>query len=143
MGKNMVNVFISFRETDGEYREGLEGLLQNPNAKLNHAPVSARQDYRRKGEEAIKNYLKGLIKKTDVIICLIGKETDSSDWVDYELQVGSSLGVGIVPLRIKETSGGLPQLIESKKIREASWDSSSLNTAINKAIQFTRRNKVI
>ncbi len=137
----MVEIFISFKDNASDDREGFEGLLQNPNANLNHTPVSAREDYRKQGKIAVKSYLTDLIMDSDALVCLVGQDTHSSWWVNFELQVASSLRIGLVALRIPDTTGGRPQLLKSKGIPETEWDRDEITRAINNAIQNTRQHQ--
>lgn len=109
----------------------MAGLLQNPNNEYRHIPIKEREDYRIKGKEAVRTYLKTLIKKCDTIICLVGENTHSSEWVNYELEVAQSLRRKILAVRIKETKGGMPPLLRSWGIQEINWNSQSINNELS------------
>ena len=135
----MARIFVSFRESDKNYREAFEGLLQNPNTNFYHAPISARKDYRPLGSEPIRKYLNRLIKGCDALVCLIGENTHNSPWIGHELAVASSLKIGIAAIRIPDTRGGTPPLIKKKGIQIVKWRSAEINKALNRAIRYTWR----
>ena len=126
-----MNIFLSYKWEDRAYVNGLAGLLKNPNNEYRHIPINEREDYRNQGREAVRNYLRGLINECDAIICLVGENTHSSDWVKYEVEVARSLGKNIIAVRINNTSGGLPSLLRSWGIPETRWDSQSINNALS------------
>ena len=111
----LIKVFISYRWGDRDHANGLEGLLHNPNNQYRHVTIRERENYKNKGINAIKMYLKGLIGDCDALICLIGNNTHNSDWVRYELDVANSQRKKIIPVRIANTTGGTPHIIKNKK----------------------------
>jgi len=126
-----MNIFLSYKWEDRSYVNGLAGLLQNPNNQYRHIPLNEREDYRNKGRDAVKNYLKGLINECDAIICLVGENTHTSEWVSYEMEVGRSLNKKILAVRIKGSKGGLPAQLRSWGIQETNWDSQLINNALS------------
>ena len=137
----MARIFVSFRESDKSYREAFEGLLQNPNTNFYHAPISARKDYRPLGSEATRKYLNRLIKGCSALACLIGENTHNSPWIEHELDVASSLKIGIAAIRIPDTRGGAPLLIKKKNIPIVKWRSVEINSALIRAIQYTQSHR--
>ena len=125
-------VFISYKWEDKEFAEGLMGTFLNPNNEYRHVPYSERQDYRHQGENAIKSYLRVLINECRSLICLIGQNTHSSRWVAYEIEVATSQNKKIVPVRIRDTTGGPPRLIRERNIEIINWDSRLINDELSK-----------
>lgn len=126
-----MNIFLSYKWEDRAYVNGLAGLLQNSNNHYRHIPMNEREDYRNQGREAVRNYLRELINECDAIICLLGRNTQSSEWVKYELEVAKSLSKKILAVRIGRTRGGMPSLLNSWGISETKWDSRSINNALS------------
>jgi len=121
----IIIVFISYRWGDRDYANGLDGFLNNPNNTYRHVTIRERDDNRNKGEVTVKNYLKGLIGNCNAIICLIGNNTHNSNWVQYELEVANSQNKKIIPVRIPNTSGGVPDIIRNKIILR--WNANEIN----------------
>ncbi|GAH95887.1 unnamed protein product, partial [marine sediment metagenome] len=65
-----MNVFLSYKWEDREWANGIDGLLNNPNNRYRHLTDRERQDQRSKGENVVKNYLKGIIRENDALLCL-------------------------------------------------------------------------
>jgi len=125
-----IKVFISYKWGDRDYANDLKSLLSNPNNKYRQVAIKERDDYRALGQTAIKNYLKGLIGECDALICLIGNDTHSSEWVKYELDVANSQVKKIIPVRIRGTSGGAPNIFKNKKI--LNWSAKEINDELSR-----------
>ena len=92
-----MRVFISYHRTDTAYRRKLENILKN--YKIDYYVVPEDADFNGKKAESIRNFLCNKLKKCDVLICLIGKETYSRPHVDREIhtalkgEIGTRLGI--------------------------------------------------
>jgi len=128
----IIKIFLSYKWEDKIFTDGLRGTFLNPNNEYRHVPSSEREDYREKGKDAIKSYLRGLITDCQALICVIGQNTHSSQWVAYELEVATSQDKKIVPVRIRDTTGGAPKLIKDRKIKIVEWNSRKINDALSK-----------
>ncbi len=58
------------------------------------------EEIKRKGDEAIKNWIKDQLGHTSVTVVLIGAETSTRPWVDYEIRESWNRGNGLVGVRI-------------------------------------------
>ncbi len=130
----MVNIFISFRELDKDYREGFEGMLLNPNSPLKGTPISSREDVRGKGESAVKKYIREMIDQSHIVIVLIGNDTHISEWIDYEMDLSTSKRKPIFGVRIEGTTGGGPDLFKRRNLHILDWDPNQISEKINKMI---------
>jgi len=58
------------------------------------------EEVKKKGEDAIKNWIKNQLEGTSVTIVLIGAETSERDWVQYEIDSSVKRGNGLVGIFI-------------------------------------------
>jgi len=126
-------VFLSYKWKNKKYADDLKSYLRNPNNMYRHIPLTEREDYREKGENYVRNYLRNIIKDCGAMICLIGRNTHSSPWVSYELDVATSQCKKIVPIRIPNTTGGPPKLIKDRDINIVEWNSRLINDALSRS----------
>lgn len=126
-------VFLSYKWEDKKYADDLKSYLRNPNNMYRHIPFTEREDYREKGGNYVRNYLKDIINDCAAMLCLIGRNTHSSPWVSYELDVATSQRKKIVPIRIPNTTGGLPKLIKDRDINIVEWNSRLINDALSRS----------
>ncbi len=110
--------------------EGMIGLLNNPNNLYRHLTDIEKEDLRNKGEEVWKRYIREKILNCDAVLCLIGQNTHNATVVIYELEVCSSLGKKIVPVRIPNTKGGLPKVINHLEI--INWNARDINNELSR-----------
>lgn len=78
-----MKVFISYHRADTKYRHKVETILNN--AGIDYYAVSEDADFNGKKAETIKNFICNRLKKCDVLICLIGKETYKRPHIDREI----------------------------------------------------------
>ena len=128
----IVQVFLSYKWEDKKFADGLKGYLKNPNNKYQHIKITERKDYRTRGKNSIKKYLKDIIGSCKALVCLIGQNTHNSQWVGYELDIANSQGKKIIPVRINNTTGGAPNLIKERNLELIKWDSKEINEALSK-----------
>ena len=88
-----MKVFISYHRADTSYRRKLENILQN--YKIDYYVVPEDADFNGKKAESICNFLCNKLKKCDVLICLIGKETYRRPHVDREIHTALKGEIGI------------------------------------------------
>lgn len=92
-----MKIFISYHRADTKYRHKVENILNN--AGIDYYTVPENADFNGKKAETIKTYICNCLKKCDVVICLIGKETYKRPHVDREIHTalkgepGTRLGI--------------------------------------------------
>lgn len=63
---------------------------------------------KKKGDDAIRNWIESQMKGASVTVVLLGKETSSRRWVKYEIKRSSELGKGLIGVdisKIKDQQG--------------------------------------
>jgi hypothetical protein len=63
---------------------------------------------KKKGDAAIKAWIDGQLKGTTVTVVLVGQDTCSSKWVQYEIEASKKRGDGLLGIdisKIKDMSG--------------------------------------
>jgi hypothetical protein len=63
------------------------------------------EELKRKGEQAIKNWIDGQLHGTSVTVVLVGAKTCSSKWVKYEIEQSIARGNGIIGIDISKIKG--------------------------------------
>jgi len=127
----MRHLFISFRESERELREGFEGMIQNPTSPLRAYPVSSREDVRNRGEKTIKKEIKGLMKQSDIVVFLIGNDSHNSKWIDYEALLTLNWNYPYIVVRLPNTSGGLPNPLKNQEFEEIEHNPRKIQSAID------------
>jgi len=102
------SIFLSYVYEDKRHRDNVERWFANHAVGPNRVAIAEAEDRRASGENAIKNYLRPMIRGSAAVLCLIGNNTHNSNWVKYELDVATSLNKKIVLARIQGTTGAAP-----------------------------------
>ncbi len=124
-----MQIFLSFAyDEDIEQVNGFRGMLQNPNANIEFLDGSCKKDYSGKSEQEIEQYIKSLLDKSSVTVCLISGKTKRSEWVNKELKISQSKSKGIVGIVLKgkddEIKGlsDYPNIFDGKRYLVYKWD---------------------
>ena len=90
------NVFISHHHADDEHVQKLKELLSKKGYTLKNSSIDSTKPNRLVSDEAIRRLLRMRIQWAGTFICLIGHETHTRDWVDWEINQAYKKGKKIV-----------------------------------------------
>lgn len=91
------NVFISHHGKDDDHVQGLKVRLKDQGYTIRNSSVdSTKHTTVRPSDKQIAKDLKDGIAWAGTFICLIGKETHTRPWVDYEIKQAHLMGKTIV-----------------------------------------------
>ncbi|UII77182.1 TIR domain-containing protein [Flagellimonas sp. HMM57] len=96
--KKKYNVFISHHGKDDDKVQGLKKRLIDKGYSIRNYSVDStkHKDGRRPSDAVIQRYLRRQITWAGTFICLIGKETHTRKWVNYEIRKAHLQGKKIV-----------------------------------------------
>src|SRR3990172_5254648 len=118
----MKRVFLSFAAEDIQQVQGLRLLLANPNFDLDFYDESVRSPIDSVNSTYLKSVIGEKITRASVTICLIGKTTYMSKWVDWELEKSVEEGNKIIAMALKGINEAvLPKLIKDKGLPFNAW----------------------
>lgn len=111
----MPSFFISYVYEDRTHAETLKQwagkqLLGGWTAVMEEADVRAH------GEKRVKEHISPRIKACTVLLLLVGANTHNHAWIDYELQHAKSSGLGVLSVRIPNTTGAPAKLAPREEI---------------------------
>ena len=102
------SIFVSYVYQDKSSRDYVARWFASEHLGPERVMITESEDLRQQGERAIENHLKPLIRGAAAVLCIIGQNTHNSSWVEYELDVATSLNKLIVLARLPGTSGAAP-----------------------------------
>lgn len=128
----MENVFVSYQHGDAKYKNMLVAWSENDS---NHFDIefndrSVGVSINSENATYIKAVIKGRIKNSDTLLCIIGEETADSDWVNWEVETAVALKKSIVAVKIDQNYPSPPAILGVG----ASWAMSFTYAAIKKSI---------
>ena len=92
------NIFISHYGRDDEHVQSLKERLRNQGRTVRNFSVDStnHKDGRKPSDAVVQRLLRMRIKWSSTFICLIGPETHTRKWVNYEIRMAHLLGKRIV-----------------------------------------------
>jgi hypothetical protein len=92
----MKRVFLSFKMEDKKQVDGVRLLSWSNNHPLEFYDESVRIAYKSANASYIKSNIKQKIERASITLCLLGRNTHQSEWVDWELSTSISCGNKVV-----------------------------------------------
>lgn len=120
-------VFLSFLAEDEMQVNGLRLLAANPNYPLEFFDESVRVPYDSVDADYIRRRIREKISRTSVTVCLVGPQTHTSRWVEWELEESIEKGNTIFAMALKGVDSAiLPNAIKSRNLPFYPWDPQLL-----------------
>jgi hypothetical protein len=131
------HVFISHHHADDEHVTKLTDLLSRRGFEIRNSSIRAKPANQRRIEQGlvsdktIKRLLRMKMSWASTVIVLIGKETHSREWVDWEIKKANELGKRIVGVYTHGgTEADVPPALEDYACAIVSWSTDSIIAAI-------------
>jgi hypothetical protein len=132
------HVFISHHHQDDAHVDQLSGLLGGKgwdirNSSIRAKPANqARLDKGQIPERTLKRLLRMKISWATVLVVLIGDQTHSRPWVNWEIEQANKLGKRIVGVFAQGgKNSDIPQALERYGTTIVGWNSDSIISAID------------
>lgn len=123
-------IYICYRYDDEKWKNDLISTILNPNTPIKELPIIDRENLKGSPREDIKNYLKALFDDATKMLILLGNHTHNGYFVKYEINVAISRGIPIGIIRIPETTGGLPSVLDKSKYEIIDWNVEKINNLL-------------
>lgn len=131
--KEPVNIFISHCGEDADQLENLRSLLKGKGYEVRDSSIDERNPNNAKDPEYIKSLLRPKIDWAGKVLVLIGPETHSKEWVDWEIEYASSFGnkriIGVYDRGA--TDSDIPENLNKYGDALVPWNSDKLEAAVN------------
>lgn len=126
------NVFISHHSKDEEHINKLKELLSPKGYNIKNSSIeSSKDDGARKSENVIKRLLRMRIHWAGTFVCLIGTQTHTREWVDWEIDQANKKGKRIVGVFTHGASNSdVPENLEKYRDALVGWNSDKIIDAI-------------
>ena len=131
------HVFISHHHQDDAHVTKLADLLDRRGYEIRNSSIRAKPANQRRLDEGlvsdatIKRLLRMKMTWASTVIVLIGKETHSRDWVNWEIEKAKELGKRIVGVYTHGgTQADIPPALEDYSDSIVNWNADSIIAAI-------------
>ena len=114
-------IYLSFHVEDLPQVRGFRLMAHAPNLKIDFHDGSLREVINSENGSYIKQQIRSIIERASVVVCLIGNGTAWREWVDWELDTAYELRKGICGIRLEDSRGRSPQLLNDLHAPIARW----------------------
>lgn len=114
----MKRVFLSFKMDDKKQVDGIRLLAWHKYVDLEFYDESVRSPYRSETASYIKSKIRPKISRSSVALCLLGRNTHQSDWVNWEMSTAIELNKKIVIMGLPK---GPDRLILPDALKSRVW----------------------
>lgn len=140
----MKNVFISHHHKDDESVDGLVSLLGRKGYQVRNSSIRVKKDNQERldkgkvSDDVIKRLLRMKMRWAGKFIVIIGKETHSRPWVNWEIELAHQLGrpiVGVYENGLKDKVP-VPEALEKYASSIVGWRPDSVISALEGDAKF-------
>ena len=132
------HVFISHHHADDAEVSNLTSLLSKKGYDIRNSSIRAKpanQERLRKGEieeKVLRRLLRMKISWAQTVVVLIGKETHSRPWVNWEIEQAKTQNKRIVGVYVRGgTQADIPPALEDYATNIVGWNSDNIMAAID------------
>ena len=127
-------IFLSFVEEDIKIVNLFRGQAKNENSDLEFYDFSIKDPYNSENEEYIKQQIRRKLDMVSVTVCLFGRNTYKSPWVDWEIEASARKGKGLVGVRIRSNNFDIiPPALTNNEGIIVSWNHKEIDRSIRRA----------
>lgn len=125
------NVFISHHHKDQEELNSLKDLMSKNSYTMRDSSIDESKPNKAKSEDYIKSILRDRINWAGTVLVLVGEETHSRPWVNWEIEYANSQGKRIVGVYVQGAKeSDIPKNLNLYGNALVGWDSKNLIDAI-------------
>ena len=132
------HVFISHHHADDEHVTKMTKLLDRHGYDIRNSSIRAKPANQRRldqglvSDNTIKRLLRMKMSWASTVVVLIGKQTHSREWVDWEIKKANELGKRIVGVYAHGgTQADIPPALEKYGSSIVNWNAESIIAAID------------
>jgi hypothetical protein len=132
------HIFISHHHADDAEVDKLTSLLSRNGYDIRNSSIRAKPANQRRleqglvSDETIRRLLRRKISWAGTVVVLIGKETHSRPWVNWEIEQANKQGKRIVGVYVRGgTEADKPDALEKYASAICGWDTKCIMAAIN------------
>jgi len=127
-----MNVFISHFNEDEENIRKMKDLLSSKGYQIKNSSIDSTKPNRATNEEYIRRLLRMRIQWAGKFIALIGPETHTRPWVNWEIEQAYKKGKRIIGIYIQGAKDSdVPENLEKYGDSIVGWNSDKIINALN------------
>lgn len=114
-------LFLSFHAEDRAQVQGFRLMARNKFVNISFYDGSVRVPINSDHAPYVRRVIREKIRRSSVLVCLIGNGTAWREWVDWEISTAVSMHKGVCGVRLKGTRGRAPSALTKIGAPIARW----------------------
>jgi len=133
-------VFISYQHDDIQQAKGFNLLQWNPNVQFDFVGRHLLSPADSEDPQYIRSRIREQLNGTSVTVVLIGGNTSTSEWVDYEIRASLDRGNGVIGIRLKGAEdANIPPALTEAGAKVIDWTPNSFADEVERAALIAGR----
>ena len=127
-----MTIFISYDyDNDRHYKNLMVAWSKNASFDIEFYDSSVDVSVNSEAAAPVRRVISQRIRESDILLCIVGEETHTSEWVEWEIDKADELGKKFVAVKTDRTNTTPPGLYG----KGAEWAHSFTFDSIKKAIE--------
>jgi hypothetical protein len=133
-------VFICYQHDDIQQAKGFNLLQWNPNVEFDFVGRHLLSPADSDDPQYIRSKIREQLNGTSVTIVLIGRNTSTSDWVDYEIRASLDRRNGVIGIRLKGAEDAdVPPALTAADAKVIDWNPDGFTDEVERAALIAGR----
>jgi hypothetical protein len=133
-------VFISYQHDDVQQAKGFNLLRWNSNVDFDFVGRHLLSPVESEDPQYIRSKIREQLNGTSVTVVLIGQNTASSEWVDYEIRASMERGNGVIGIHLKGAENAeTPPALNEVGGQVVDWNPDAFSDEIEAAAVIAGR----
>lgn len=130
----MLPVYLISTEEDMHKARLLRGIIQDELPRVEVIDSPSKPAFASRGGDQFKIMVRETIRRSQVVVCVIGAGTARSRWVDWEVNTADALNKGIVGVRMDSWRLEIPPALSNCYAEIIGWEPYNIARAIDRAM---------
>jgi len=124
-------IFVSYNFNDRNISYTVKSRLQGSGGLVQGIFLFVVNDVSFQGDLAIDLEIRQTMSGCDAALFIVGNNNHNSPWINREAELAISRGLNIVVTKLPETSGGIPNILNSSNYTLAEWSGNDISYYLN------------
>lgn len=128
------SVFLIYEDEEAVLVGRIRELAGGESSGVQFIDYPIEVDFSSRAGDSLRMYLRRMMGEAEVVLVMIGETTCNSSWANWEIKTGSSLGKGLVGVRVHSSSKDvIPSALRTTADGIINWDTGKIVEAIDDA----------
>jgi hypothetical protein len=138
----MVPVYLCTTEDDLHKARLLRGIIQDELPRVEVIDCPSKPAFASRSGDQFRLMVRETIRRSQVVVCLIGAGTAKSRWIDWEINTADALNKGVVGVRMDAWRLEIPSALSNCYAEMVGWEPYNIARAIDRAMTTKTKRRI-